>query len=444
MDTARPNSRSVDLSITGEGGDMTLVEVIEIARSSEAKRRIYLCILLSTFALMLAVSAADFSGFGISSKPHEFVDFDDFHIAGQLVWRGEIEKAYRFATMGEFQKAISGVEVFLPWTYPPQFDLLVAPLALLPLGLAYALFTSGGLIAYLLTLRRIAAENFVPALILVCPAILITIKCGQNGFLTGTLIGLTCLGFRAGSPWAGLPLGLMIIKPHLAVGFALYTLVNRRWGAALVAAVTVTATSALATFLLGPSVWTALLDGAKEARVFLEHGFYPLFRMISIYAVVRSLELSALVATIAQLLVAIFALGLIVLASMRLSICQALGVTTFASLLISPYAYDYDLPIAGIGLGLLLPDLTRLGTQLERLALYAMCLFTSAFGLMELAILSDSVKVVGQDMHLALAGISLVAVFALTWRMLVRANAYHAQSNGRTASCAQAAPQLMG
>lgn len=401
---------------------MTFVEVIEIAKSSATKRAIYFRAILLVIALMLISTAAELWGVQFRAEPRKLVDFDGFYIAGQLVWRGAIEKAYHFATMSQLQKSVSGSDNFQPWTYPPQFDLLVAPLALLPLGLAYSVFTIGTLAAYLATLRRIAAENFVPVLILLAPLIVITARCGQNAFLTGTLIGLTCLGLQAGRSLAGLPLGLMIIKPHLAVAFAVYTLVNRRWGTALVAATTVAATSALATVLLGPAVWTAFLDGVTEARVFLEHGLYPLFRMISLYAVVRTFGFSALVATTAQVLVAILALGMVVLASRQLAPRQSLGVAAIATLLISPYAYDYDLLILGIGLGLLLPDLTGLGTERERLALYALILFIGVFSLAQTVISSESTsnKVIGEHMDLSLGGLALVAILVLTWRILRR------------------------
>jgi Glycosyltransferase family 87 len=403
---------------------MTFVEVIEIARSSAIKRAIYFRAILLAIALVLIFTAAEFWGVQFRAESHKLVDFDDFYIVGQLVWRGAIEKAYHFVTMVQLQKSFSGSEAFLPWTYPPQFDLLVALLALLPLGLAYSVFTIGTLAAYLATLRRIAAENFVPVLIVLAPVIVITVKCGQNGFLTGTLIGLTCLGLQTGRSLAGLPLGLMIIKPHLAVAFAVYTLVNRRWGTALVAVTTVAATSALATVLLGPAVWTAFLDGVKEARVFLEHGFYPLFRMISLYAVVRTFGFSALVATTAQVLIAILALGMVVLASRQFSPRQSQGVAAIATLLISPYAYDYDLLILGIGLGLLLPDLTSLGTERERLALYALSLFIGVFSLAQTVISSESTsnKVIGEDMPLSLGGLALVAILVLTWRILRRSH----------------------
>jgi hypothetical protein len=410
---------------------MTFVEMVEIARSSAAKRSIYFRVILVIIAFVLIPAVAEFWGVKLRPGAHKLVDFDDFYIAGQLVWRGAIGQAYHFVTMLQLQKPFSDSDSFMPWTYPPQFDLLVAPLALLPMGLAYSVFTIGTLAAYLATLKRIAAENFVPVLILLTPVIVITVRCGQNGFLTGTLIGLTCLGLLTRRSLAGLPLGLMIIKPHLAVAFAVYTLINRRWGTALVAAATVAATSALATVLLGPAVWVAFLDGVKEARIFLEHGLYPLFRMVSIYAVVRSLGFPALVASTAQILVAILALGMVVLASRQFSPRQALGITAIATLLISPYAYDYDLLILGIGLEFLLPDLVSLGTDRERLALYASSLFIGIFSIVQNVISSEAGpdKLVGKDADLlSLGGLALVAILVLTWRILLRSHERRVES----------------
>ena len=407
---------------------MTFVEMIECSRISATKRAVYFRAILLILLLSLIPTAAELWGLKLRSGPHDLFDFEGFYLAGQLVWRGAIEQAYHFATLFQLQKSVYGTEGFQPWTYPPQFDLVVAPLALLPQGLAYSVFMTGTLAAYLATLRRVAAENFVPVLILLVPVIVITIRCGQNGFLTGTLIGLTCLALQTGRSLAGLPLGLMIIKPHLAVGFAVYTLVTRRWGTALVAAATVAATSVLATVLLGPAVWTAFFDSTKEAGIFLDRGFYPFFRMVSVYTAVGSFGAPALLATAAQAVVALLALGSIVLASRQFSPRRALGITAIATLLISPYEYDYDLMTLGIGLGLLMPDFAELGTDRERLAVYASSVFIGIFSLAQTIILSATAPyraLEDNGRYLSLGGLALVAIFFVTWRVLLRSHERH-------------------
>jgi len=403
------------------------ISLFEAAQSSTPKGARYARLVILTLVALLLVKTVWFSNLLQGESPRQLMDFDAFYIVAQMIRRGELVHAYHFATMFEAQKAMSGTQSFMPWTYPPPFDLVIAPLALLPLGLAYGLFTGGTFAAYLAILKRISGEHFPVALIVLLPTLAVTISCGQNGFLTGTLIGLTCLGFQRRSAWAGIPLGLMIIKPHLAVAFAVYTLATRRWAAAGLAAATALAASALATLLLGPEVWAAFLRGAKEAQVFLEHGMYPLFRMVSPYAALHTFGAPAGMAMAAQVLVAGLALGAVGLSVHRgLPLRQSLGLTALVSLLISPYAYDYDLPVLGIGLALLLPDLIRWGRESERAALYGLALFAGGFGM------AQSVRLLAEfgpkaaefdpgDAPLSVAGLALPALMALAWRILRRA-----------------------
>ena len=76
---------------------MTFVEVIEIAKSSAAKRAIYFRAILLLIAMELIPTAAELSGIKLYAEPRKLIDFDGFYIAGQLVWQGAIEKAYHFA-----------------------------------------------------------------------------------------------------------------------------------------------------------------------------------------------------------------------------------------------------------------------------------------------------------------------------------------------------------
>lgn len=362
------------------------------------------------------------SEFSRGTIPETFLDFDVFYLVSQMIWKGEIHQAYYPHTMRAAQEAISGDDSFMPWTYPPQFNLMIAPLSLVPSGAAYSIFAIGTFITYLLTLRVIAKENFGLAIILLFPALAITLLGGQNGFLTGTLIGLTCLGFQNGRAIAGLPLGLMIIKPHLAVAFAVYTLISRHWRSAATAAAVVITTSALATVLFGLEIWTAFLDGLKETRAYLEKGEYPLHRMVSAYAASRTLGAPVTVAMAMQVVVAVFSLLLVCLACRRgVPLKQSLGLAAIATLLISPYAYDYDLAIYGIGVALLLPDIIRLGGRLERLSLYGLSFVTGAFGFAQ-SHLKISLDFTGADrgIPLSLAGLTLIALLGLVWRIVRR------------------------
>ncbi|MBM1172041.1 glycosyltransferase family 87 protein [Microvirga arabica] len=379
-------------------------------------------VLIGILAALAFIGIQRASEFSKGTIPESFLDFDVFYLVSEMVWKGEIHQAYYSHTMRAAQETLSGDDSFMPWTYPPQFNLLIAPLSLVPPGVAYSIFVIGTFIVYLLTLKVFAKEYFGLAIILLFPVIAITLLGGQNGFLTGTLIGLTCLGFQNGRAIAGLPLGLMIIKPHLAVAFAVYTLISRHWRSAAVAAAVVIATSALATALLGFEIWTAFVDGLKETRAYLGKGEYPLHRMVSAYAASRTLGVPATVAMAVQIVVAVLSLLLVSLACRRgVPLRQSLGLAAIASLLISPYAYDYDLAIYGIGIALLLPDIIRLGGRLERLSLYGLSFVTSAFGFAQ-SHLKISLDFTGADrgIPLSLAGLTLIALLGLVWRIVRR------------------------
>jgi hypothetical protein len=178
----------------------TLLDVIEIASCSPSRRRPYFYIILAITAFFFLMTVARCLNLWASASGRHLIDFDVFYIAGQLTWRGELEKAYYSADMARIQLSISGHEDFALWTYPPQFALFVAPLALLPVGLAYGLLAAGTFAAFVATLRRIVDKHFLAIIIIFFPVVIITIVSGQNGFLTAVLIGSTVFCFRLAAP----------------------------------------------------------------------------------------------------------------------------------------------------------------------------------------------------------------------------------------------------
>ncbi|WFU42254.1 glycosyltransferase family 87 protein [Bradyrhizobium sp. CB82] len=392
-----------------------LAEALEQIQSSPSRRAIHVRIILAALAAIVAVKTLWFARVG----PWHFrglADFDAFHIVAQRVWLGDVGEVYRLATFAKMQAdAAGGTTGVMPWTYPPQFDLLLAPLALLPVGAAYLSFTTVTLALYLLTLRAIARENFAQVLIISFPALAVTIGCGQNGFLTGALIGLFCLALQKRPVLAGLALGAMVIKPHLAVAAGVYLVMTRRFAAIAVAAMVVLASSLVSTLIFGPQIWSALMASVRESAGYLDQGVYQLFRMISAYAALHTAGMPATAAISGQIAVAALALLAVVLGALRgPSPGFALGVTAMASVMISPYAYDYDLPILAIGLALALPDLVHIASARERSAMYGLILLAGAYGLVLSTLAS------GQQAAPAMAGFASMVVLALLLRWLLR------------------------
>ncbi len=339
--------------------------------------------LIALIVIQVAYVAAWFRDKYSGAEPVVLVDFDIFHLVGRLYWQGDLAEAYRMQALVEYQRELIGGVSFMPWTYPPPFDLVVAALALLPAWLAYLLFTLGTLGIYLLVLRAVAREHLAAVIVCLVPVLFVTSFGGQNGFLTGSLLGVFALLSLRDSRLAGVPLGFMIIKPHLAFGVGFYLLVTRRWADLGVTVATAAGVALLSTLLLGPDIWEDFLHGMSESKSFLAAGLYPLQRMISVYAGLWTLGVPPSVALGVHLAVALGALA----AVWAITRCEArsgraLAAALVATQLISPYSYDYDLPILGIALALALRTTPSLSSRSLFLPLLALMIFGGLYPLM--------------------------------------------------------------
>jgi hypothetical protein len=205
---------------------------------------------------------------------------------------------------------------------------------------------------------------------------------GQNGFLTGGLIGLILLAIRDTRRNGGIPLGLMAMKPHLAVGLALLSLLERRWAMIAVAVATTVLTSFAATAVLGWGVWPVWLAGVAQSSGFLHDGAYSLYRMSSIYAFVRSFGASAGVAFALHIAVTLCVVGMLAYAFVRgCPRHYLLALAALANVFISPYNHDYDYVSLALGLSLVLPDLLRRMRSIELAAFYLLCWIGTGAGL---------------------------------------------------------------
>lgn len=400
-----------------------LTQIIEVGQSSRAKRIGYTTLVLFCLLVIALFTGLRLALIDIAPTARWMTDFDAFYLVGKMVWKGAATQAHYPEAMAAIQRSMAGEHHYLTWNYLPQFDLVVALLALLPVGAAYGVFIISSLFAYVVTLQRLAGTACVSVLLLMYLPMLGSVIVGQNGLLCGALTGLACLGFLRGKAWAGFPLGLMIIKPHFAVAFAVYTLVNRQWAAMLVATATVLASFLLVTLVLGFEIWPAFFAGAKGTTEFMTRGDFALFRMTSIYATLRTFGLSAGAALGAQIMVAVAALASVSFASLRFTRRQALGITAIASLLISPYAYDYDTAILGVGLALLLPDIMQQNRVGERSLLYALTLVGGGYGLARAArftMLNVTIDKAAGGVPLSLAGPVLLAILALVLWIFTR------------------------
>lgn len=339
--------------------------------------------LLVLGSLLMVPTAIDFQFPTLLRAAKTMTDFDAFYVTGLMYWEGTLNDVYHYQTLYEAQRRFTGTTYFMPWAYPPPFNLVTTALASLPIGLAYLIFVGLSFLAYVAVLRRIAGVHAATVLVAILPAVLVNIRSGQNGFLTGALLGLFLLSYLRGLGGGGVALGLMAFKPHLAVGGAVLACVDWRWRRIAAGAATVLALLALSTLVFGAGVFSAFLGGVEEAGRFLSLGLYPLFRMTSLYATLFTAGAPPSLALALQAGTMLATCTAIVVVAIR---CddrrQVAALAAFGSMLISPYNYDYDLTILGVAAAILWPVLVTRARPARLFGLIALCWLACGWGLL--------------------------------------------------------------
>ncbi|WP_321781822.1 glycosyltransferase family 87 protein [Paraburkholderia sp. J94] len=284
-------------------------------------------------------------------------DFITFWAASHLALAGHAADAYQIPLLFAAEKiGVPASQSVFVWYYPPTFYLLVLPLALLPYIVAYWAFILPTLCLYLLALRRVVWNTHAKWCIAAFPGLWMNIFHGQNAFLTATLAAAAVLCLKRRPVLAGVFIGLLAIKPHLALLFPVALLAIGAWRAIIAAATTAVIFLALGSLTLGTPTLTACLGSLRYARVFLEGGFLPWPKMPTAFALMRLLGAPVGSAYLVHAIgagCAVLAVWFVWRRSQDWGLRGAALMT--ATFLVSPYVFDYDLawlafPIAWLAL----------------------------------------------------------------------------------------------
>ncbi len=279
-------------------------------------------------------------------------DFMAFWSAARLALAGRPEAAFDGATIAAIQhEAVPFLpNIWVPWPYPPTFLLVVAPLGLLPYPAALAAFVLGTAALWAALVRAMLPDKRNWIVAAAAPAGLITLIDGQNALLTAALAGFALLWLERRPVAAGIVIGLLAVKPHLALLFPLALLAEGRWRSIAAAAATVLALAAAGLVAFGWTNWAAFLDHLATSQAMVDQGAVPWGTMPSPYVFALSLGAPVIVASVLQGAVALFAAGCVWLVWRRRGApFEAKAATLLAgSLLVSPYLFYYDLTWAAL------------------------------------------------------------------------------------------------
>lgn len=285
---------------------------------------------------------------GLMPKPEGMpvgTDFIAFWGASYLALHGHAADAYELANLFAAQQvAVPASTAVYAWSYPPTFYLAVLPLALMPYLTAYGVFMATTFPAFLAAMRRAVPYPRAWLLVFAFPAVAINLGHGQNGFLTAALAGFAMALLDRRPVVAGVLIGLLSIKPHLAVLFPVALLVSRRWAAFAAAAGTVAGFLAICLGVFGPGVFEAFMRSAGFTQAALESGVLPWTKMTTFFAGMRMIGTPIAAAYAVHIAVAILAIAATAYAWAKDAPERLRASMLFvATFLISPYAYWYDL-----------------------------------------------------------------------------------------------------
>jgi alpha-1,2-mannosyltransferase len=317
-----------------------------------------------TFAAALLWIALSHGGVDRSGKPLG-TDFVSFWTASSIALGGHPAEVYDIAAHQAAQNALfpqSAGAGYVAFFYPPTFLLLCLPLAMLPYLWSLGLWLGITGFACIRVSRAWLGTQFGALPILAFPAMLSNLGHGQNAFLSTALFGGGVLMLDTRPIAAGLCLGALVYKPHLAIVIPIALIAARRWRVLFSAAASATAFCLASLGVFGADTWRAFLKASPLARIALEQNMVGDEKMQSVFAGVRLLHGGLTLAYGLQIVAALGVCAALVDLQRRAFRSRAEGpAMVAAALLASPFLLDYDLVLLAIPLAWIARDSLRTG-----------------------------------------------------------------------------------
>jgi hypothetical protein len=287
---------------------------------------------LSALFLLCGVAAVTFAFRGMLAP-----DFLSFWAAGRLASHGDAAVAYDMARHHSVELQGSTKAGALPFAYPPPFLFFVLPFGVLPFAIAFAAWIAITAFLYVLSLRGVGMGRYSLAQAAAAANLII----GQNGFLTAAIFirGTDLIARRP--LLAGAILGLLVIKPQLAMLLPVALLAGREWRAMLGGLISSCALLAIGLLLFGADAYRGFFVMLHQLPHWLSSGRLPWGELASPFAFLRFFGVPQTPALIAHGAVALGA-AVLTARAWALKLEQRIAILAAASLLMTPYLFTYD------------------------------------------------------------------------------------------------------
>jgi hypothetical protein len=313
-----------------------------------------LWIAAGVFAAMLFVRdiSVTEAGLSIGGQALWGRDFVNVHSSGLLALQGRLDILYDPAAYGAFQSgAYDGALRAHNYSYPPVTLLYTWLFALLPYPVAAIAWLAGTGALFAAAARPYLTRAGLPAwAALAAPACLVNLWAGHYGFLIGALWLAAFYQLPRRPLLAGILLGLMVVKPHLAVLAPLVLIARRDWSAIAAAAATAGLLIALSAAIFGTDLWVTYLTETSrlQAAMVDDTSSFFIIMMPTVTPALALLGVPLGLATAVQVALAFGAAALLLWKLPRDSMEAGLAAAA-ATFLVLPYGFAYDMTAAGLG-----------------------------------------------------------------------------------------------
>jgi len=301
-------------------------------------------------------------------------DFVAFWAAARLALQGQGQALYNNNVIEAFERAhVAMAPGYFAFYYPPPFLMACLPLGLLPYVWSMLLFLAGQAALLWTALRRILPARCAVLPILAYPGFLLNVFSGQNGGLTAACFAGALIFLDTRPLLAGACLGALVYKPQMALAVPVALLAARRFRSAFAAGATAAGLCAVSLAVLGTGPWRGFLSNAGAARGDLERlgGKWPM--MQSLYADIRLVGGGLTTGYAAQAMLALLALALLAhLCWRRPGAGPEMAALAAATLIVTPFLYDYDLVVLAAPLAWLAATAGRVPLSAAAAALVAL------------------------------------------------------------------------
>jgi alpha-1,2-mannosyltransferase len=288
-------------------------------------------------------------------------DFSSFYAAGRVALHGA--NPYDQDSLYQIQRSVFGSGTpYYSFAYPPFFVIVTELLVKLPYFAAFALWQGSSFAFYLsgmAALRRRFGTALPGDLYFISAAaftaVIVNLTHGQTAFLTAGFFAFG-LALLPESPWlAGAALGLLAIKPQFGLLIPIALAAGGHWRSFGAAAVTIFSMVVATTVVLGTGIWGAFLESANQSRhIILDLGGVGYPKMVTVFAWARLWRFPLALAYAAQAVVSLSGMFLVSLVWRSGADWRLKGAALCAgTLLVTPFALDYDLMILAPAIALL-------------------------------------------------------------------------------------------